>query len=192
MVQVLMPRIGVTLTKFANTYLANFPHLFVGTFLIPGGYGFEAYQAPSAWIDAVTLINSDPDEKDESTPHLLELIENRLVSPKGHSSEDNMELMYWIGVLVPPSNPADFTFIVHHVRMSLEIPVLLHKQAEYNIPTCTEVLDFDWYSRRLEGSKNKPPRNLNAWRHDDWVDFCMSNLTEHGQSMLYRYFNRSK
>lgn len=50
---ILLPRIGVTQPYKATSLLKHAPEQFIGTFLIPGGYGFEDFTTPDSWINAV-------------------------------------------------------------------------------------------------------------------------------------------
>lgn len=176
---ILLPNIGITLPYKAMSLVRHASEQFVGTFLIPGGYGFADYTQPYSWLD----YSSDPEEKDESSQTLLDMIRNKGVGAKGHDSEDGMYLQFWIGVLANPQSPCDVNFCVQHIRL-LELQVLLQMQVEKDIPTHTEIMSFSDFQ---EDKRPDLPRDLYKWKTEDWKEFCHHNFAEHGNTMYERW-----
>lgn len=165
---ILLPNIGVTYPYKGQSLLRHAPEQFIGTFLIPGGYGFSEYHPPSEWSGAPLGYSSDPEEKDKSSQYILELIDDGIIGAKDHNSEDKMYLMYWIGMLADPRSPSSVNFCIHHIR-TLELRAILGLQIQNDIPTHAEVLDFNFFQ---ESKRPDLPRDLRKWALADWENYC--------------------
>ena len=191
---IFLPNMGFTSPFRALNMMETLPKHFVGSFLIPGGYGFAEYSAPSDWISTVNGYTQDPDNKDTSCEELLSVINNGWVAPNGHDSGDGMYLQLWIGILAEPSLPTSLSYVIEHVRTH-EIAMLLEAQMKIDAPAHTEVMDFRYYKRHLEEENSdlgKVPVDLGVWSLAMWEHFCATNMAQHGDQMYQRWLNRTQ
>ena len=185
---ILLPNVGVTYPYKAEALLDHASEQIVGTFLVPGGYGFDEHSTPNGWTDAVLKYSGDPTEKDESSSAILEMIVNREVGSEGHDSQDGIYLMFWIGILASPLSPCDISFCIQHIRL-FELQMLLGLQIKNDISTHTETLSFSWFQ---EHYRPDLPKDLDNWKVTDWEHYCHQNFAEHGHEMYERWLAKTE
>ena len=145
----LLPWIGVTDCSRAIALVQNYPSNIVGTFWVMSGYGFDD-DIPGWWIDIVL--------EDNQAQAILGAYE------QGSFSEEHdgpLYLGFCIIVTADKGNPASFSYVVQHLRMTgFEGVRLLKILAEHNIPAITEVSYPIHFLRQRYGEEKNFPESL--------------------------------
>lgn len=185
---IFLPTMGMTFHSRALEMMDAVPNHFIGAFLIPGGYGFANYTAPHSWIDTVLSYSGDPEEPDESTAKLLDLVETE-VGQDGHDSSDGMYLMIWVGIMASPQCPTQLNYVIQHVRGgNMELRQHLQTQIQHGIPTHAEITDFRSYKELVRPDL---PEKLETWKCSDWEDYLSYNMSHHGEGMYTRWLKKT-
>ncbi|MGL4503192.1 MAG: hypothetical protein ACRCU2_29290 [Planktothrix sp.] len=183
---VILPRIDVTSCFRAINLLKNYTEHIVGSFWVMAGHGFNTQNIPDWWIDIVG--------KENQAEAIIDAYK-RGVFKKEHDGP--LYLGFCIIVVADKSNPAMISYVIQHLRMCVcEGIDLLEIMAENNIPAHTEVsYPENFLSYRL-GEKSPEyqvyKQGMNHWNSQLWEDYCNHLLTEHGTSMLEKYWKRVK
>ncbi|MBW4490734.1 MAG: hypothetical protein KME12_23420 [Trichocoleus desertorum ATA4-8-CV12] len=178
----LLPRIGTTSCTRAITLLENQRKSIVGTFWVMSGYGFDESPIPDWWTSLV--------REDNQAQAILDANSKGYFSG-GHNNP--LYLGFCIVVVANQSDPANFSYVIEHLRMcKIEGLELLELLAKHNIPAHTEVTyPMSFLNTRYEHEKAIPRylKTLDGWSTQVWEDYCSYLLAEHGQSMIEGYWS---
>lgn len=187
---VLLPYIGVTICERAKALVREYPENIVGSFWIMAGYGFNTEKIPGWWIDIVLEENQ--------AASIIRAFEQGAFQGR---HQNPLYLGFCIIVVADKSNPADFSYVIQHLRMwEFEGIGLLRIMAEYNIPTITEVTYPEVFLREryarekdsdLDQFKKRGKLNLQTWSAQIWEDYCSFLMAEHGQNMLTNFYRKT-
>lgn len=180
----LLPDIGVTDCHRAESLLRNYSTNIVGTFWVMNGYGFNEPDHPSWWIDTVL--------EDNQAQAILDAYERGYFS----GEHDNpLYLGFCIIVTTDKNNPANFSYVIQHLRMlEVEGIGLLRILAKQNIPAHTEVTyPMSFLNQRYDYNEESIPKSLKkiyGWSVQLWEDYCSYLMAVHGQSMTASYWSK--
>lgn len=175
---VLLPYVGVTGCIRALSLLTNHPAKIVGTFWLMDGYGFENRSTPGWWLD--TAIEENPAQA---------LLDHVRDTEFLQEHENPLYLGFCIIVVGDLNRPANFDYVVQHLRMcNLEGVEMLEILAEHSIPARAVSRGFgDFVCHRPEY-----PKDTYRWTAQHWEDFCSYLLSVWGESMLTRFWGPCK
>jgi hypothetical protein len=186
---VLLPNIGTTICERAKALVKEYPENIVGSFWIMTWYGFNTEDIPDWWIDIVL--------EDNQSAAIIEAFERGEFRGK---HQNPLYLGFCIIVVSGKDNPADFSYVIQHLRMwEFEGIGLLKIMAEYNIPAITEVtypehfltLRYGDEDLVLEQFKKRYQFDLETWSVQVWEDYCSFLMAEHGQKMLTNFYRKT-
>lgn len=179
-----LPWIGVTSCARARALIEKYPQNVVGSFWIMCGYGFDEKEIPDWWINIVL-------EKNQAQS-IVNAIE------KGRIQRDHRDPLYLgfcIIVTANPSNPAQLTYMVQHLRMCESEGIsLLRLMAKNNIPAITEVTAPKYFlQERYQENPNCQylQKNLECWSSQVWEDYCGYLMSQHGSRMFASFCYKS-
>lgn len=183
---VLLPRIGVTECSRAISLLENHLDNVVGTFWVMNGYGNEEPNIPGWWTDIVS---------EENQAQVILDAYNRGAFDGEH--DNPLYLGFCIIVVASKDNPADFSYVVQHLRMAdFEGIRLIEILAKENIPAHTEVTyPMDFLSIRYRYQEEnflRRLKDLRGWGVELWEDYCSYLVANHGQNMTNDYWSKSQ
>lgn len=185
---VLLPYIGITSCKRAKALVKNYPQNIVGSFWVMTGHGFDTENIPSWWTDIVS--------EDNQAQAIVDAFERGEFSGE---HENPLYLGFCILVVASPTNPANLSYVIQHLRMwSGEGIGLLELMAEHNIPAHTEVTyPENFLSYRYKGHReySRPSydylsQSLEHWSVQVWEDYCSYLMATDGQKMFTGYLER--
>ena len=182
---VILPNIGVTSCSRALALLKNCTEHIVGSFWVMAGYGFDTNNIPDWWVDIVLEENQ--------AQTIIKAYEQGAFDG---DHKNPLYLGFCIIVVADTSNPTALSYVIQHLRMcTWEGISLLQVMAEHNIPAHTEVSYPPTYlSMRLKGESTsyKFYENISRWNTQFWEDYCNYLIAEHGESMLEKYWQKSR
>jgi len=178
---VLLPRIGVTDCSRAIALLEEYSQNIVGSFWIMSGYGFSHEDIPYWWSDLVLEENQAQSIIDAYNQGLFREEHN-----------NPLYLGFCIIVVTDPSNPAQLSYVIQHLRMwGGEGIALLKIMARFNISAHTEVTYPESFLRERYGDNSDTfkhlRKSLDLWSIQNWEDYCSYLMAEHGQRIFYDY-----
>lgn len=179
----LLPWIGVTVCSRAIILVEQYPDNIAGTFWVMNGYGF-GNEIPGWWVDLVLEENQ--------AQAILDVHERGAFS---REHDGPLYLGFCIIVTVDRHNPANFSYVIQHLRMTEGEGVsLLRALAKHNIPAITEVsYPMDFLQERY-GYEQTPDvlKDLRRWNAQIWEDYCSYLMANHGQKMTQSYWANSR
>ncbi len=182
----LLPYIGVTDCSRAESLLENYSNNIVGTFWVMNGYGFDKPDTPDWWINIVL--------EDNQAQAILDAYERDYF----FGEHDNpLYLGFCIIVTTDENNPANFSYVIQHLRMvGFEGVRLLRILAKKNISAHTEVTPpISFLNERYcnnEGSVPESMKDMSSWSVQLWEDYCSYLLAVHGQEMTSIYWSKKQ
>jgi hypothetical protein len=175
----LLPQIGITDCSRAITLIKNYTPSIVGTFWVMNGYGFDD-DVPGWWIDFVL--------KENQAQAILDAFDRETFS---REHDGPPYLGFCIIVVADSSNPANFSYVIQHLRMiQTEGMSLLRALAGHNIPAITDVAYPIDFLQKRHGYRQIPDslKNLHYWSVQVWEDYCSYLIAEYGQQMVNAYW----